>query len=70
MKNLKELVFNNNYIKNTPLFFKCIAECKNLESVYLKSCSFYGVYEVEFKTCFYNIINLKDLHLSYSNITD
>ncbi|CDW87966.1 leucine-rich repeat-containing protein 34 [Stylonychia lemnae] len=70
MLNLKELVFNNNYIKNSPLFFKSITECKNLESVYLKSCSFYGVFEIEFKTCFFQLENLKDLRLSYSNITD
>lgn len=68
--NLKEMIFNNNYIKNTGMFFKSLADCISLESLYLKSCSFYGFYEIEFKSCFYKLTNLKDLHLNYSNVND
>ena len=64
------MVFNNNYIKSTGLFFKSLSDCTNLESLYLKSCSFYGFYEIEFKACFYRLEKTKDLHFSYSNVND
>ncbi len=71
MENLKSITFNNNCVKDAPLFFSKIGKCTKIEKIELKSVVFSGGnFSSEIKKALSNLKQLKTLNFAFSNISD
>ena len=71
MSNLKTITFNNNCVKDAPLFFKSLSKCSSLEVIELKSVIFSGGnFNIEIAEALTKWVNLKVINFAYSNLND